>query len=236
VLIVAALTLVPSCARRAPVPVEMEVGRHRVRLSVPPGWEHLDHCREQLFRNGEMELRLADLGPATPAGLADEVRTARTLWLKGRRLDALARIRSLDGPILRILPSPVRAEFWRPWTADPNASPADSASLGGAIAAMIDRAEALPPVSADQLVEYVLERSSDAARREIERRDSLGVHGSSWIRLGTWSRLSHMGRRSDAFTVRDGGLLALTCERGSFERTGGAFDSLLATIEVLPRR
>src|SRR5207247_915080 len=65
----------------------LQVGRHRLRLVPPRGWEHLDHGRQQLFRSGEAELSLEDYGPATPRGLAAALREAERLWLAGRRND-----------------------------------------------------------------------------------------------------------------------------------------------------
>jgi hypothetical protein len=232
-LLLAALTL-DSCDRQ-PNRVGLDVGRHHLRLVVPVGWEHLDHGREQVFRNGETELRLTDFGAATPAALADEVRTARALWKGGRTPDALARIRTLDAPILRLTPPMERVDFWQPFTERTHAGLADDAALGEMFDAMIERADALPQVPADPLASWVLEQTDPhAAGMEIEHRDSLAINGTSWVRLATWSRVSHMSPRRTAFAIENGGLLVLACERGVIERTGGAFDSLLTSIEVLP--
>ena len=62
-LLVFAMTAGTSCSR--PAAQSMEVGSHHVRLAPPPNWEHLDHGREQIFRSGEMQVILADLGPST---------------------------------------------------------------------------------------------------------------------------------------------------------------------------
>jgi len=232
----AVLLALAGCGRgRATATETVQVGHHRVRFSSPRGWEHLDHGREQLFRNGETELRLEDLGAATPPALAREIAAARATWLAGRRRDAIARMREIDGLPLAFLPSQARADFWRPWT-DVAYAPdvTDSAALGAAFAAMHDGAAALPALTTDQLVESVLERRDDAARREIDRRDTVAVHGASWLAIETWSRVSHLDRRRVAFVVHDGDLLQLTTERGLPEATLGAFDSLLATIELLP--
>src|SRR5262245_33054342 len=64
-LLLVALAL-ESCDRE-PNRIGLEVGAHHVRLSVPHGWEHLDHGREQLFRNGETELRLTNFRPDSVA-------------------------------------------------------------------------------------------------------------------------------------------------------------------------
>lgn len=228
---------VPACGRRPEPAVAIAIGTHHVRLVPPCGWEHLDHGRAQLFRNGETELRLEDLGAATPGALAGRIRAARTLWLAGHRRDALARMREIDGPVLAFLPWQARAEFWRPWT-DATYVPdaADSAALGIAFDGVLDGAERLPEVSPGHLVEWVLERDDQAGRREIARHDSLRIHDAPWVSIETWSRLSHTDRHRTAFVLDDGGLLALSIERGQPDATLGAFDSLLRSIEVLPRR
>ena len=61
-----ALAIVCGCARPHTGPVqEATVGHHHVRFILPARWEHLDHGHVQLFRNGEAQLTLADLGPAS---------------------------------------------------------------------------------------------------------------------------------------------------------------------------
>lgn len=229
-------TSVAGCSAGKPAATTIQVGHHRLRLEPPPGWEHLDHGREQLFRNGETQLRVADLGPATRQGLVSELREAQALWLAGRRGDALQRVRSLHGPPIRFLPWRERADFWKPWTdVTYVASTADSAELGLAFDALIRAAEDLPETPVAELTEYVLHRAHDADRREIGRRDSIEIHGSRWLVIETWDRLSHLYRRRVAILDHEGYLLELVTDRGVFEQMSGAFDSLLASIVVDPR-
>ena len=222
-----------GCSSHSPEPVSLQVGHHHVRLVSPKGWEHLDHGREQLFRNGESELRMEDLGPATREGFVSEVRAARALWLAGRRGDALARMWTLHGPPTSFLPRGSIAEFWRPWT-DVTYIPevADSASLGRAFDEIIRSAEALPKTPTANLTEWVLNHADDAYRREISHRDSLAIHGTSWLAIDTWNRVTHMDRHRVALLDNGGYLLSLATERGIYERMSGAFDSLLASVEV----
>src|SRR5262245_42816015 len=105
-----------GCAPR-PEPTALEVGRHRVRLTLPTGWEHLDHGRIHLFRRGDASLSLEDAGPASHQGLIAELNAARGAWLEGRRRDAFARVEELKAPALSQAESGVRAAFWRPWWA-----------------------------------------------------------------------------------------------------------------------
>ncbi|MGH7741812.1 MAG: hypothetical protein ACRENS_07310 [Candidatus Eiseniibacteriota bacterium] len=225
-----------SCSRTA-APQAVRIGHHNVSLSPPRGWEHLDHGREQLFRNGETELALEDFGPIAPDGLANEVSAAHALWLSGRRLDAFARVRQLHGLPLELLSSEARAEFWRPWyDATYDVARADSAEIGVAFENLTRSARALPEVPHDRLVERLMAETPMGPRSEVAHWDSLVIHGASWLSIETWSRVSHMGRERLACLDNGGYLLLLTTQRGPIEQTGSAFDSLLASIEVLGPR
>lgn len=73
------LATVPGCAR-PPEPAPVEVGVHDVRFVVPAGWEHMDHGRQQIFRDGESQISLVDMGPDSTSGVpADPDSLARLL-------------------------------------------------------------------------------------------------------------------------------------------------------------
>jgi len=227
--------LLAGCApgARRESPRTVQVGHHQVKLVPPPGWEHLDHGRQQLFRSAEAEVMLEDFGPATPKGLATELREAEKLLHAGRRSDALARVRVLHGLPIILMPSPARAEFWKPWT-DVTYLPdvAGDARLGRALRDLIRNAEALPEVSMDRIIEYVLMESGHDERREIARKETRAIHGAPWVWLETWDRTSHTYRHRFAFVEDQGYLLVLSTRRGLIRQTGAAFDTLLASIEV----
>ena len=65
--LVAALTSAAACAPRdhATVEKEFELGSHRVRVLTPEGWELADQGAQKRFRNGESQIVLVDLEPAT---------------------------------------------------------------------------------------------------------------------------------------------------------------------------
>jgi hypothetical protein len=88
-----------------PAPKELELGAHRVQVTVPSGWEALDQGKQKRFRKGEFEIVLQNLGTRTPPprdldqlidwGLAAvgadvghdqrrEVKSRRTIMLDGR--------------------------------------------------------------------------------------------------------------------------------------------------------
>jgi len=233
ILLIAALVACGSCS--PPGPEELVVGHHRLHLAAPLGWEHLDHGREQIFRRGEMQISLADLGPASSEGLVREVGDARALWLEGRRKDAFARVRELQGPPLAYASSDQRLGFWRTWR-DVLAlhDHADSASIGAAFDSLVEGAKRLPPLTPEWIAGYALERTSDTRRREVAKSSRPVVNDSEWIEIETWDRVTHLDRSRLACVDDDGYLLALWIERGPIERAGPTFNALLGSIELNP--
>ncbi len=225
--------LSPCCSH--PVARAFTVGTHHVRLVPPAEWEVLEHDREHVFRRGEMAIDLVDLGPAGAAGMVRDLHDARAVWMKGRRLDAFARVRALRGPPLVFATSDERAEVWREWydaTYDPGR--ADSAAIGLAFDELGDRVRRLRPVPRASLVEYVLESFPQAERNQIEQQSQRPVNGRQWTEVHTWNRISHLGRSRIAFVDDGGHVLALAIDRGPIEITGPVFESLLGSIEVKP--
>src|SRR5215471_11661688 len=226
-----ALAIVCGCAApRAGRVQETDVGHHHVRFALPAHWEHLDHGRAQLFRSGEAQLTLADLGPVSADAMVRELERARGLWLSGRRRDAFEQVRELRSPSLRYASSDQRAAFWRPWT-DVTYAPAaaDSAEIGPAFDALIRGTRALPSPTPDLLYQYVADLALDARGLEIAARERRTVNGRDWAVYELWNQVSHGWRVRVAFTVDEGDLLALTTDRGLDEQVAPAFASLLAS-------
>jgi hypothetical protein len=65
--LVVSLTSATACTPRdhAYVEREFELGSHRVRVLAPEGWELADQGTQKRFRNGESQIVLVDLEPAT---------------------------------------------------------------------------------------------------------------------------------------------------------------------------
>ena len=234
---VAILAVVLGCGPGTPKPTTVLVGHHRVGLTPPSGWEHLDHGREQLFREreAELEISLADLGPATQRGLELEIGAARAMWLSGHRKDAFERVRQLHGPALVFAPDEARARFWSQWNdVTYLGERADSAAVARGFQSLLDASGGLAPDSLEQMATYVLQTTEDQPGREIVREERRTIHGATWIVVDTWSAVSHMDRRRIA-CVDDGGyLLALRMKRGAVERAGLVFEGLLQSVVAEP--
>lgn len=209
------------------------MGRHRVRVVPPAGWEVLEHDRQHLFRSGEMAIALTDLGPADTRGLVRDIQVARTVWLSGRRKDAFARVRELHGPPLRFASDQERTDYWRDWYDTVyDVGRVDSAQIGIAFDGLVERTQQLPRVSRASTVEYVLESWPQSERNEIAQMDRPLHSGGQWYQLRIWNRVSHMDEKRVAFLDDRGYFLVLAIERGPIEVTGPVFEGLLSSIEV----
>jgi len=229
------VVLLAGCGR-ARVEPPVDVGRHRVRLDLPSGWERLDHGRQQMFRQGEVQFVLEDLGPASRDAVAGELREAQRLWRAGRRPDALQRVRDLHGPALHFATPDQRTAFWRPWAGATHFhDQADSLQVEAAFAALLAGLDALPEATPADLRQYVLALTADLARNEVATETGRTIHGSAWVVLELWDRVSHMNRSRVALLESDGHLLVLRTDMGPIEMTGPAFESVLASLMVLAR-
>lgn len=83
---------------------EIRVGAHRLTVSVPEGWEHVDYGAKQEFRRGEVRIALVDGGALPPgtgaANLEDEWLVQRALRLfehNPRRWEVASRTRIAVG-------------------------------------------------------------------------------------------------------------------------------------------
>src|SRR5262245_48930909 len=221
-----------SCARQ-PAARDYIVGVHHVRLVSPADWEVLEQGRQHLFRRGEMEITLLDMGPATTQGMLRELNAAHAVWLAGRRKDAFERVRTLHGPPLSVATSEQRAQYWAHWY-DPLPYPneADSAAIGVAFDDLIRATRELPEAAPGAMETYVLESFPQADRSEVSSRTRRRFHGRDWTELRTWSRISHESPGRVAFVEAGGYLLVLAIERGPIQVTGPVFEGLLGSLDV----
>ena len=234
-LLLLGLCLSAGCSRVQKQTLEVEVGHHAVQLVTPVGWEHLDHGRQQLFRHGEIQVSLTDLGIATQEGLLRDLRQAQALWRAGRTADATARVFEIRGPMFQGNAPGGGPDFWRPWNdAIYRTDAGANAATGAAFTSLIEGAAKLPEVTEDRLREYVIASSMDIRRREIRRQTRRTIHGSEWMDVETWDPVSHLYPLRLAWTQSGGYLLVVAVDRGPLEQAGAAFEALLTSIEIKP--
>lgn len=229
----AALALGLGCSRTETR--RFEIGSHRVRFTVPKGWEHLDYGRLQTLRKGEMQISLADMGPASREGIAREIRTAHEWWIAGRGKEAFARIQSLRGAPLAVASREQTSAFWRTWRrVTARGGRPDSAEIQAAFDSLLAGVDRLPPDAPQVMARYALDATSDPKRREIARQSRRALGGSRWVDIETWDRVTHLDRRRLALQDNGGYLLVLYTERGPFEDLNPVFEEVLGSIETRP--
>lgn len=227
---------ISGCAKRekeSPA-ATIEVGHVHVQLQTPAGWEHLDHGQQHLFRKGEAEVALSDLGPASRKGVMRELGDARDIWLSGRRQDAFAKVRGLRSPELHFATSVVWIGFWSAWNRlMARGAAMDSSDIAAGFDSLFVAAGALPPIGPADQVRYVFQSTSDMRRREIAQVKQRELGGYTWTEAVSWDRATHGNPMRIAILDDHGYLLALWTGRGLIEQTGPAFESLLTSIHVV---
>lgn len=213
---------------------EVRVGPHLVRLQTPAGWQRFDHGRQQLFRRGEAQVSLEDVGPLGPEGIQRELESARRLWREGREKDAFARVTSLHVPEICFDSAEQRQAFWQPWSAVLADPARGNAAVERAFDGMLENTRALGPVRLEDLAAYALKWSEDESRRAVAHRERRHIGKRPCVVLDTWDRVTHGARGRTAFIENGGYLLQLKTDRGTLEQTAAPFESLLGSLEVLP--
>jgi len=226
-----ALAFVVGCSKAKTESVV--VGHHRVQFVLPKDWEHLDHGSQQLFRLGENQISMVDLGPATREAMVAELQAADSLWRVGRRRDMFQRIRELKSPMLRYASHEQRASFWKPWT-DVTYIPdiADSLAIGGALQELIAGVGRFEDATPARMSEYVLFMITGTKRREVGHEDRRTIHGADWVDVELWDPVSHMNRSRVAYLVNHAYLLVMETDHGLYETSAPAFEALLTSVEV----
>ncbi len=227
----AILAMLAGCGGRAPDPVVVEIGVHRVTFVVPDGFVHYDHGREHRLERTEGDLVLTDLGPATTDGYRAAVLEARDLWRRGQSDDAASLLRDLG--LWRAVPDErQREELSQAVHTAAIGSPTSRAE--DAFDTLLAHVDALPPPDLDVLADAALGDLDHGPRRDIERREKLRVDGRDARRILTWQRLTHDSRRRHVFVLNRGHLLVIRSDVGRDEVLGPALDELVRSFSFAP--
>lgn len=194
-----------------------QVGKHRIEVMVPDGWQALDQGRQLMFRNGESTVIFTDLGAVRPDGFGNTATAARDLWRSGR--DDEARTRLMELPLrtdlfdshdaLERIQEPLSAVLSAPRGAAYANVDKDFDRLLAAIAEMKP-----PPI--ERIVDDALPRlGHDDSRREVKSRLAARVDDREAMMVETWMTLTHGDPRCLFIVVNAGRALALRSNRCS---------------------
>lgn len=200
-----------GCGGGASDPAVVRVGVHEVSFSVPDGWQHYDHGREQRLESSEGDIVITDLGPVAADGFIRVVVDAREVCRGGRREDAKHLLRGLQ-PWRGIDDEQTRREISD--DLDPVFRDRPEAEVEHAFDAVLSRLDNLPPPDLSSIADEVLNDLNHDSRRDVERREKLRVDGRDARRIVTWQRLTHDHRRHHVFTINQGNLLVLRMDVG----------------------
>jgi hypothetical protein len=223
--------VLPGCGPK-PEPIDLALGTHRFRLALPPGWEHLDQGREQVFRRGELRIVFADLGPATPEGVERELEEARETLRQGRRLDAIERVHALRIPAAMYPGGGPREAHWQPWvTLEHAPQEASETELEQALDLLAAQAEALRAPALDTLGLMTWPVIEDDERRALARAETRVLGGREVRVIVTWDRNTHNWPRHHAFLVDRGRLFALSTAAEHDPAVMKAYEVMLGSLE-----
>jgi hypothetical protein len=236
---------VAACELEAPPAdaVEVEVGVHLVAFEVPRGWHHVDHGREQRFELETARISLADLGPMTAPGFAEIIRRARQLFRQNQWDDARTLLDTIDPR--RFFSSELRwksvRDDWNQITRirrDEGAGESRGVSadveweVEGAFTQLLAEVSALRDPDLETVAMRAIHEIGHDEMRSIARTEALAVSGQPAIRIDTWDRLSHRGRRQHLFIANAGHLLVLRTEMGAAADLVAGFDELAASLAL----
>lgn len=232
-----------ACEPEAPPParVDVEVGVHLVAFEIPRGWHHVNHGREQLFELEMAKISLADLGPMTASGFAEIIRRARELFRSNQWDDARTLLMTTDPR--RFFSSEQRwssvRNDWRQIThirrdeevGESRGVDADVEwEVEGAFTQLLAEVGALRDPDLETVAVHALREVGHDEMRAIAGTEALAVSGRPAIRIDTWDRLSHRGRRHYLFIANAGHLLVLRTEMGRDAVLEAGFDELAASL------
>jgi len=232
------LLLLGGCADPTPEPLSLTIGVHLVELESPPGWEHLDHGREQRFESDSSQISMADLGPVTSDGFVREILQARELYRRGQLDDSRAQLAELR--LRPLFPSVQRwRSFTRPWNsirlAGVGHHSEDPDLVESAYSEVLGEIEALPQPNLPALaISALASLGHEEQRHDVASQEAMAVSGRAALVVDTWDRLSHAQRKSHLFVLNKGNLLVTRMELGRFPEMKPAFDALVASLRVLP--
>lgn len=230
----ALLALAGGCSER---PETLMVGVHPLSVIVPAGWEHLDHGREQLLRNGQAQIAIIDLGLVTVSGYISVVEQSMALAERGDVQGAHERLSGLVMPRAKGGTFAEQEEFRMLWRYMISAHDDRTwGELEGAYFDVLDALDEFPELEVQDLTQRALVRLDHDSRRDIAAKSGRSIHGVDVRVVDTWDRLSHQHRKRFAFFIHRDHLFAIWTQRGAFRQTQQAFEVVLRSMRMRERQ
>ena len=107
-------------------------------------------------------------------------------------------------------------------------------AVRGAFHDLLVQTSALDTPPLEELAERALVDMGHDAQRSIASREAMAVSGHPALRIETWDRLSHRGRKSHLFVLANRRLLCLRTEIGLVDDLAPAFEALAASLAIDP--
>jgi hypothetical protein len=221
------------CPGWAAEPLELNVGAHRVTLTAPERWAHIDDGDAHRFRWRGAQIEVADVGPVTLAGIRSEIQRARGLYLIGAAAESSDVVNGLR--LRGLFASQQRwDDFLVAWDtvrrARANDDRAAKRAVDGAFQTVLGEIARLPQPSLPELAAGAVAELEPMDRREIAMQREISIAGRSGLAIDTWDRLAHAQRKRYVFVVNEGDVLMVRMVFGAFESIEDTFDDLVASI------
>jgi hypothetical protein len=225
-----------ACAQQAPKE-QWTIGVHDLSLTVPAGWDHLDHGLEHRFHRELSQISLADIGPVTPPAYLRQIEHARELFRNDQALDARAHLDRLN---LRSAFTSARrweefAESWKVARDGGQKLGTTPFEVENAYAEVLRQVARLATPELDILVHRALPELDHGAQRDVAGQREVEIDGCPGMWVETWDRLSHDHRQSYLFVLNGGNLLVARMELGKYPEMQPAFNALVDSLEIHPR-
>ncbi len=227
----------PSSVQHAEVAtIQTEVGVHAVRFALPIGWQHLEQGSVQQLRGAGALLELQDLGSYSWSGIKAHIQQARSLSEQGKLLPAQERLKKLPDLQALFLETNDWHEIEHLWLLLLHRQVSEGKAVALASYDALLRAIAYQTeINFEAVTTRLLAAEDPHGQREEAERTSLQVSGRRALQVTTWHKLSHNGKKRYLYILNGNNILLLSVKLGADARYGPAFDTIVASLEIIER-
>ena len=212
-------------------PVATTIGHHKLRFTVPRGWQHLQQGATQSLRRSGALLEFTDLGTFSWSGVKRQIKEAQRLTASGDTVAAQALLKQL--PYLQALF--LNADSWhdvRPlWeTLTHRQGTTPLPKVADSYAKLLRHLAYQPDVDFQAVTSKLLQLKNPHGQREEASRRVFDVDGRPAIEVTTWDKLSHTMHRSYLFVLNGDNILQLRVTLGTQDTYAPAFNEIVSSL------